>query len=131
MNKTQLIEMLEGPASAEFTFMPVSKVIELLKQLEEAPSSQSLVEFLDTFQKKVIDQVVSSINSFDTSEMVDKDSAELSLDYDNRVEIDSIDVDLNSFEDELVSDLEQLFRDTKSELEEVEEVAEQTVVETN
>ena len=42
MTKQELIAQLEGPATVEFTFMPVSKVIELLNQLEETSSVPSL-----------------------------------------------------------------------------------------
>ena len=121
MNKTQLIEMLEGPASAEFTFMPVSKVVELIKQLEEAPStsldSKSLVDFLENFKVDVLKRVEVSINGYDHSSAADKDSAEFSMGYRNQVELDSIDVDLSGLEDEIVTDIEVLFDETISELE--------------
>lgn len=126
MNKTQLIEMLEGPASAEFTFMPVSKVVELIKQLEEAPStglnSEKLINFLDNLQARVVTKIGSSINSFDTMDVVDKDSAEFSINYNNVVEIESIDCDLSNLEDEIVSDIESLFDDVRTEIEEEEKV---------
>lgn len=129
MNKTQLIEMLEGPASAEFTFMPVSKVVELIKQLEEAPSSQSLVNFLENFKAEVLDKVRTSLNSFDSSDAVDRDSAEFSIGYNNRLELDSVDVDLSSLEDEIESDLAELFDETISDLQREEEESVEQVTE--
>lgn len=135
MNKTQLIEMLEGPASAEFTFMPVSKVVELLNQLEEAPStgldSKKLVEFLDKFKADVLNKVEVSINSYDHSDAVDKDSAEFSIGYNNRIELDNIDIDLSGLEDEIVTDLEVLFDETISDLKIEEEEQSVEVVEEN
>lgn len=130
MNKTQLIEMLEGPASAEFTFMPVSKVVELIKQLEEAPStsldSKSLIDFLEKFKGEVLDKVRTSLNSFDSSDAVDRDSAEFNIGYNNRLELESVEVDFSSLEDGIESDLEELFDETISELQKEEE---QSVVE--
>lgn len=125
MNKTQLIEMLEGPASAEFTFMPVSKVVELIKQLEEAPSSQSLVNFLEKFKAEVLGRVKDTLNGYDYSDAADKDSAEFNIGYNNRLELDSIDVDLSGLEDEIESDLEELFDETISDLEKEEESVEE------
>ena len=126
MNKTQLIEMLEGPASAEFTFMPVSKVVELLKNLEETPNSKKLDDFLADVKKKVLASVADSINSFDTSDVVDRDSAEFNIGYNNRLELDSVDVNMSSLEDEIIDDLETLFSDIKSDIEEsVEQVTEE------
>jgi hypothetical protein len=129
MNKTQLIEMLEGPASAEFTFMPVSKVVELIKQLEEAPStsldSKSLVDFLEKFKAEVLGRVKDTLNGYDYSDAADKDSAEFSIGYNNRLELDSIDVDLSGLQDEIESDLEELFDETISDLEKEEESVEE------
>lgn len=125
MNKTQLIEMLEGPASAEFTFMPVSKVVELIKQLEEAPSSQSLVNFLEKFKAEVLDRVKDSLNAYDYSDAADKDSAEFNIGYNNRLELDSIDVDLSGLQDEIECDLEELFDETISDLQKEEESVEE------
>ena len=51
MTKQELIAHLERPATVEFTFMPVSKVIELLnllEELDETPSVPSLT--MKTFQ---------------------------------------------------------------------------------
>lgn len=121
MNKTQLIEMLEGPASAEFTFMPVSKVVELVKQLEESQSSQNLVTFLEKFMVEVLDKVKTTLNSYDHSDAVDRDSAEFSIGYNNRLELENIDVDFSSLEDEIESDLEELFDETIKELSREEE----------
>lgn len=129
MNKTQLIEMLEGPASAEFTFMPVSKVVELIKQLEEAPSSQSLVNFLEKFKAEVLDRVKDTLNSYDYSDAADKDSAEFNIGYNNRLELDSIDVDLSGLEDEIETDLEELFDNTISDLQKEEEESVEEVTE--
>ena len=107
MNKTQLIEMLEGPASAEFTFMPVSKVIELLNQLEETSSVPSLS---DEDIKDLASAISESLNDQGMDLISDYD---LSMSY-REVELDSVDLDSSRIEREVESALKDFFT-TKAE----------------
>ncbi len=102
MTKQELIAFLETPATVEFTFMPVSKVIELLNQLEETSSVPSLSD-------EDIRDLASAITESLESEGMDLiNDYELSMSY-REVELDSIDLDTNRIEGEVKKALRDFF----------------------
>jgi len=85
MTKQTLLAQLAGPASVDFTFMPVGKVIELIEELDETPSSTGLTE-------EDITELAKSIAEDITSVGVDLvEDYDLSMSY-REVELDSIDL---------------------------------------
>ena len=107
MTKQELIAQLEGPATVEFTFMPVSKVIELLNQLEETSSVPSLS---DEDIKDLASAISESLNDQGMDLISDYD---LSMSY-REVELDSVDLDSSRIEREVESALKDFFT-TKAE----------------
>lgn len=102
MTKQELIAQLEGPATVEFTFMPVSKVIELLNQLEETSSVPSLSDedisdLASAISESLNDQGMDLISDYD-----------LSMSY-KEVELDSVDLDSSRIEREVTSALKDFF----------------------
>jgi len=86
MTKQTLLAQLAGPASVDFTFMPVSKVIELINQLDETPSSTGLTE-------EDIKELAKSIAESIASEGMDLvEDYDLSMSY-REVELDSVELD--------------------------------------
>ncbi len=102
MTKQELIAQLEGPATVEFTFMPVSKVIELLNQLEETSSVPSLSE---EDIKDLASQITESLETEGLNLISDY---ELSMSY-REVEVDSVDYDKGVIEREVKSVLRDFF----------------------
>jgi hypothetical protein len=86
MTKQTLLAQLAGPASVDFTFMPVGKVIELIEELDETPSPSALTE---ADIKELADNIASSIAALEMDLVQDYD---LSMSY-REVELDSVDLD--------------------------------------
>lgn len=108
MTKQELIAHLERPATVEFTFMPVSKVIELLNQLEETPSVPSLSD-------EDVEDLASAI-----AESLESEGMDLISDYDlsmsyREVELDGVTLDSNHIEKEVKRAVKDFFT-TKAEL---------------
>jgi hypothetical protein len=86
MTKQELIVHLSGPASVDFTFMPVGKVIELINELDETPSPSALTE---ADIKELARSIAEDITSVGVDLVEDYD---LSMSY-REVELDSVDLD--------------------------------------
>lgn len=85
MTKQELIAQLAGPASVDFTFMPVGKVIELLNELEEPTVIPS-----GGLTKEEISELASNVAEAIASEGLSVvDDYELSMNY-KEVEVDSV-----------------------------------------
>jgi hypothetical protein len=121
MKKQELIAMLQnGTALLDVCSIPVSKVIELINQIEE--EKEQVVEseedevkvsrkIMEVFLEDVQLRIERTIENYDSSDCVDKDSAEFSIGYRNQIELDSIDVNLNDLVRELKDDMTDLFED--------------------
>jgi hypothetical protein len=86
MTKQTLLAQLAGPASVDFTFMPVGKVIELIEELDETPSSTGLTE---EDIKELAKSIAESIAGEGMGLVEDYD---LSMSY-REVELDSVELD--------------------------------------
>jgi len=94
MNKNQTIELLEKQLPG---FYSVEQVIELIKGIEEINDEQvqKLTDTLDSNLQKIFDDV-------DYSKIVDYDSAEFEIGYNNRVELTRIEFDLDHLKEEVI-----------------------------
>jgi hypothetical protein len=104
MTKQELIVHLSGPASVDFTFMPVGKVIELIGELDEAPSPSALTE---ADIKELADNIASSIAADGLDLVEDYD---LSMSY-REVELDSVDLDEGRISKEAERAIKAFFND--------------------
>jgi hypothetical protein len=104
MTKQTLLAQLAGPASVDFTFMPVGKVIELIEELDETPSSTGLTE-------EDIKELAKSIAESIASEGMDLvQDYDLSMSY-REVELDSVDLDEGSISKEAERAIRSFFDD--------------------
>ena len=104
MKKQELIDQLTSSASLEFAFMPISKVVSLLEQLDESPSSSGLT-------KEDIEELAQSI-----AERIGSEGTSLIDDYDlsisgREVELDSVEFDERRVASEVVGEIEAFFED--------------------
>lgn len=135
MKKQEVIAMLQnGTALLDVCSIPVTKVIELINQIEVDDSTNILVKYeteqvaenqdvkvkvskeliekrLETFLQDVKERIESTLSNFDNTDCVDRHSAEFSINYRNQIELDSIEVDLNDLESHLKDGMEDLFGD--------------------
>ena len=100
MTQQTLLAHLAGPASVDFTFMPVSKVIELINELEETPPSSALTE---ADIKELAESIAERIASQGTDIITDYD---LTMNY-REVEIDSVDFS----EGDIAREAEEVIKD--------------------
>lgn len=100
MTKQNLLAQLAGPASVDFAFMPVSKVIELINELDETPSSSGLTK---EDIKELAENIAERIASQGTDIIGDYD---LSMSY-KEVELDSVDFS----EGDIAREAEEVIKD--------------------
>jgi len=104
MTKQTLLAHLAGPASVDFTFMPVSKVIELINELDETPSFSGLTE---GDIKELADDIASSVAGEGVDLIEDYD---LSMSY-REVELDSVEIDESRISKEAERAIKAFFND--------------------
>ena len=101
MNKQQTIETLQKQLPS---FYSLEQVINIINSIEDNSN---------TLSDDLIQVIMGSISRslYDSSELVDRDSAEFELGYDNKIELSSVDVDIEKIleivEEELNDCVEQ------------------------
>ena len=101
MNKQQTIETLQKQLPS---FYSLEQVINIINDIEDNSN---------TLSGDLVQVIMGSISRslYDSSELVDRDSAEFELGYDNKIELSSIDVDIEKIleivEEELNDCVEQ------------------------
>jgi gamma-glutamyl phosphate reductase len=109
MKKEQLIAQLEG-VKVLSTQVDIDKVIALIQQLETKTKgglTQDLAE-------EIAERIESSLDN-NSSDLVDTDSAEFSLNYDNRIELDSADINVSEIMDHVASVLNRFIKEEEEE----------------
>ena len=82
-------------------------VIKLLESIQIQESSGKLSnEQIEELTESIQEKVARAIRNFDTGDIVDNSTAEFSIGYNNQLELDSVDVDLNNLNDEIECTIE-------------------------
>ena len=95
MKKENLIEQLNA-AKALSSQVDIDKVVELIKQLEPTSS----------FNQELADEIANKIESCldnNSDDLVDLDSAEFELNYDNRIELSRAEVNVSEIMEHIVA----------------------------
>ena len=95
MKKEELVKQLEA-AKALSSQVDIDKVIELIKQIETGGLTEELAE-------EIADQIERSLDNNSLNDLVDCDSAEFEINYDNRVELIAADVNVSGIMDHIVA----------------------------
>ena len=109
MKKEQLIAQLEG-VKVLSTQVDIDKVIALIQQLETEKKgglTQDLAEEIAERIERTLDN--------NSSDLVDTDSAEFSLNYDNRIELDNADINVSEIMDHVCSCLNRFVTEEEEE----------------
>ena len=85
MKKENLIEQLNA-AKALSSQVDIDKVVELIKQIETGGFTAELASNISSKLESLLDN--------NSDDFVDLDSAEFELNYDNRIELSRVDVDI-------------------------------------
>ena len=104
MKKQELIDQLTSSASLEFAFMPISKVVCLLEELDEPSTSSGLT-------KEDIEELAQSI-----AERIGSEGMSLIDDYDlsisgREVELDNVEFHERRVASEVLGEIEAFFED--------------------
>jgi hypothetical protein len=90
MKKEEIVKQLE--AIKEFAIMVnIDKVIALINQIE--PEQKSSISFEDA--QIIVDKIERSLDR-NSEYLVNKDSAEFNIGYENQLELESVDLDIDS-----------------------------------
>ena len=109
MKKEQLIAQLEG-VKVLSTQVDIDKVIALIQQLETEKKgglTQELAEEIAERIERTLDN--------NSSDLVDCDSAEFELNYDNRIELNCADVNVSEIMDHICSCLNRFVTEEEDE----------------
>ena len=111
MNKQQTIETLQKQLPS---FYSLEQVINIINGIEDNSNTLSgdLVQAIIRSTRNALDN--------DSSELVDRDSAEFELGYDNRIELSCIDVDVDRILDIFEEELDRYVIEPNSDIVELE-----------
>jgi hypothetical protein len=98
MKKENLIEQLNA-AKVLSSQVDIDKVIELIKQLETGGLTEELASNISSKLESLLDN--------NSDDFVDLDSAEFELNYDNRIELSRVDVDIR----EIIQHVEEVLEE--------------------
>ena len=109
MKKEQLIAQLEG-VKVLSTQVDIDKVIALIQQLEtekKAGLTQELAE-------EIADRIESALD-YNSSDLVDTDSAEFELNYDNRIELSRADINVSEIMSHVTACIDEFVKEEEEE----------------
>ena len=102
MKKENLIEQLNA-AKALSSQVDIDKVIELIKQIETGGLTEELAE-------EIADQIERSLDNNSLNDLVDCDSTEFEINYDNRVELIAASVNVSGIMDHVTACLDEFIQ---------------------
>ena len=105
MKKENLIALLEG-AKTLSSQVDIDKVIVLLAQLEDEVKVEKVFGISQALADDIANKIERTLDR-NASDLVDRDSAEFSLNYDNRIELDAADVNVSDIMDHVTACLEE------------------------
>ena len=110
MKKEQLIAQLEG-VKVLSTQVDIDKVIALIQQLETKTKGGLTQELAE----EIADQIERSLDNNSMNDLVDCDSAEFEINYDNRVELTAADVNVSGIMDHVTACLDEFVKEEEDE----------------
>jgi hypothetical protein len=121
MTKETLVAQLEG-AKVLSSQVDIDKVIELLNQL--VPEQVVRTEFKMTPEafESFIDKVNDAVDGLRTDRAVDRDSATFGISYNNQVELEDVDIDIDYIQNSIREDLERTIEIIEDEADEADEL---------
>ena len=109
MKKEQLIAQLEG-VKVLSTQVDIDKVIALIQQLETEKKGGLTQELAE----EIAERIESALDN-NSSDLVDCDSAEFELNYDNRIELNRADVNVSEIMDHVTACLDEFVKEEEDE----------------
>jgi len=113
MTKEQLIAQLEG-AKELTSVVSIDNVIALIQSIEAEVIVQKEFALTQEFAEKIAEKIERSLD-YNSSDLVDFQSAEFELNWDNRIELTNCDVSVCSIMDHVTGTLEQFIAEEDDE----------------
>ena len=113
MKKENLIALLEG-AKALSSQVDIDKVIVLLAQLEDEVKVEKVIGISQDLAEDIANRIERTLDR-NASDLVDRDSAEFELNYDNRIELTGADVSVSEIMDHVTACLEEFIVEEEDE----------------
>ena len=110
MKKEQLIAQLEG-VKVLSTQVDIDKVIALIQQLE----SEKKAGLTQELAEEIADRIERSLDYNSLNDLVDCDSAEFEINYDNRVELIAANVNVSGIMDHVTACLDEFIKEQQDE----------------
>jgi hypothetical protein len=105
MKKEQLIAQLEG-VKVLSTQVDIDKVIALIQQLE----SEKKGGLTQNLAEEIADRIERTLD-YNSSDLVDTDSAEFELNYDNRIELNRADINVSEIMSHVTACLDEFIKE--------------------
>ncbi len=106
-NIQQAISAVESAYPSLFT---KEDVIKLLNSIDLESASAPSKDGIDV--DELVDRVQTLIGNYDSSDIVDYEDVSFSLNYDNRIELDSVNVDLDDLNSDVTATIYEYFNKT-------------------
>jgi translation elongation factor EF-1beta len=106
-NIQQAISAVESAYPSLFT---KEDVIKLLNSIDLESASAPSKDGIDV--DELVDRVQTLIGNYDSSDIVDYEDVSFSLNYDNRIELDSVNVDLDDLNSDVTATIYEFFKKT-------------------
>lgn len=114
MKKNELIAKLEG-AKELTSVVSIDLVLTALGMLEEETPQPKGFSFKPEQFEMLMDKIQNAIDCMDRRELVDKDSAEFELDWNNTISLNDVGVDFDYVYNSIREELEELVEEPERE----------------
>jgi hypothetical protein len=122
MTKENLIAQLEG-AKALTSVVNIDNVIALIQSIEPVVVVQKEFKLTPELAEDIASKIERSLD-YNSRDLIDVDSAEFELTYDNRIELNSVDVNMREIMDHVTASLENFVEEPEEAEVETDDVVE-------
>jgi hypothetical protein len=119
MKKENLIAQLEG-AKALSSQVDIDKVIELLNQLEAEVKEIKVIGITQDLAESIASRIERALD-FNSDDLVDRDSAEFEINYDNRIELSGCQINVYDTMSHVTACIDEFVVEEEDEAEEADE----------
>ena len=113
MKKENLIAQLEA-AKALTSVVSIDNVIALIQQLEAEVQVEKVFGITQELAEDIANKIERCLD-YNSSDLVDRDSAEFEMNYDNRIELNRADVNVSEIMDHVTACLDEFIKEQQDE----------------
>jgi hypothetical protein len=113
MKKENLIALLEG-AKALSSQVDIDKVIVLLAQLEDEVKVEKVIGISQDLAEEIANRIERTLDR-NADDLVDRDSAEFEINYDNRIELSGCQINVSDTMDHVTACLDEFVKEEEEE----------------